>query len=210
MSDEDCRCQEIDDEANNEPDRYQQWVDAELNTPNETMTTTEIIETLRAHNEWRRGNDGRDEMLAPKLIGEAIDRAVEVLENGDKGWRNKWECAVEMAALATVERDEWSQRASRYGAERESNAMQALAYKAERDAALDALRKWDAVCMAADACNAEMESDECSQTQWEAFEKKHADLLESANRARLAVLFPENAIGEARADNATPPKEPTQ
>jgi hypothetical protein len=109
------------------------------------------------------------------------------------GWRNKWECAVEMAALATVERDEWSQRATRYAAERESNAMQAMAYKSERDAALDALRKWDAVCVAADVCNAEMESDECSQTQWEAFEKKHADLLESANRARLAVLFPENS-----------------
>jgi hypothetical protein len=70
------------------------------------MTTIKIIETLRAHNEWRRGNDGGSEMLAPKLIGEAIDAAVEVLENGDIGWRNKWECAVEMAALATVERDE--------------------------------------------------------------------------------------------------------
>jgi hypothetical protein len=63
----------------------------------------------------------------------------------------------------------------------------------ERDAALDALRKWDAVCVAADACNAEMESDEYSQTQWEAFEQKHTDLLESANRARLAVLFPANS-----------------
>jgi hypothetical protein len=71
------------------------------------MTTIEIIKTLRAHNEWRRGNDGGSEMLAPKLIGEAIDAAVEVLENGDKGWRNKWECAVEMAALATVERDRY-------------------------------------------------------------------------------------------------------
>jgi len=37
-----------------------------------------------------------------------------------------------------------------------------------------------------------MESDEYSQTQWEAFEQKHTDLLGSANRARLAVLFPEN------------------
>ena len=153
------------------------------------MKTAEIIETLRAHNEWRRGNDGGGEMLAPKLVGEAIDAAVEVLENGDTGWRKKWECAVEMAALAEIERDEWSQRATRYGAERESNAMQALAYKSERDAALDALRKWHAVCVAADVCNAEMESDEYSQTQWEAFEQKHTDLLGSANRARLAVLF---------------------
>lgn len=131
-------------------------------------------------------------MLAPKLIGEAIDGAVEVLEDCDllteqldfqrnlsreyvdlnTGWRKKWECAVEMAALAMVERDR---------------------YKAERDEALDALRKWDAVCVAADACNAEMESDEYSQTQWEAFEQKHTNLLESANRARLAVLFPANS-----------------
>ena len=91
------------------------------------------------------------------------------------------------------ERDEWINKASQYAAERESNAMQAMAYKSERDAALDALRKWDAVCVAADACNAEMESDEYSQTQWEAFEQKHTDLLESANRARLAVLFPANS-----------------
>jgi hypothetical protein len=136
------------------------------------MTTTEIIETLRAHNEWRRGNDGGGEMLAPKLIGEAIDAAIEVLENGDIGWRNKFEFALEMAASTSVERDR---------------------YKAERDAALDALRKWDAVCVAADECNAEMESDQYSHTQWEAFERKHTDLLGAANRARLAVLFPANA-----------------
>jgi hypothetical protein len=150
------------------------------------MTTAEIIETLRAHNAWRRGNDGGGEMLAPKLIGEAIDAAVEVLENGDIGWRKKWECAVEMAALATVERDR---------------------YKAERDAALDALRKWHAVCVAADACNAEMESDEYSQTQWEAFEQKHTDLSESANRARLAVLFPANETSPS-VDAKEKPKTP--
>ena len=97
--------------------------------------------------------------------------------------------------VAVLERElaEWVNKASQYAAERESNAMQAMAYKSERDAALDALRKWDAVCVAADACNAEMESDEYSQTQWEAFEQKHTDLLESANRARLAVLFPANS-----------------
>jgi len=104
-------------------------------------------------------------------------------------------CVVHIDDARQLERElaEWIKKATQYAAERESNAMQALAYKAERDAALDALRKWDAVCVAADVCNAEMESDEYSQTQWEAFEQKHTDLLESANRARLAVLFPANS-----------------
>jgi hypothetical protein len=110
---------------------------------------------------------------------------------------------IDFARQLERERDDWEEHAIKFADERESNAMQALAYKAERDAALDALRKWDAVCVAADACNAEMESDEYSQTQWEAFEQKHTDLLECANRARLAVLFPANATAQTPPDSGT-------
>lgn len=31
----------------------------------------------------------------------------------EKGWQNKWESAVEMAARATVERDEWREKAEK-------------------------------------------------------------------------------------------------
>lgn len=58
----------------------------------------------------------------------------------------------------------------------------------ERDAAIDALKKWDAACKAADDCNSEMNSESYCQPLWEAFEKIHSQLLEEADRARIAVL----------------------
>ncbi len=42
------------------------------------MTTNEAIEILKAYNKWRRGGEG--EMPPPKQIGEAIDKAIEVME----------------------------------------------------------------------------------------------------------------------------------
>jgi len=41
------------------------------------MTREEAKEILIRHNEWRRGGEG--EMESPKLIGEAIDIAIEAL-----------------------------------------------------------------------------------------------------------------------------------
>ena len=43
------------------------------------MTTAEAIEILQYHNRWRRGAD--IPMLEPKEIGEAIDKAIEVMKN---------------------------------------------------------------------------------------------------------------------------------
>lgn len=48
------------------------------------MTTTEAIEILKRHNEWRRGGDS--EMDDPKLIGQAIDRAIEVMTRPELVW----------------------------------------------------------------------------------------------------------------------------
>jgi hypothetical protein len=50
------------------------------------MTEQEALKILIGHNKWRRGAD--TEMLPPKLIGEAIDVAIDCLtkiveENGD-------------------------------------------------------------------------------------------------------------------------------
>lgn len=41
------------------------------------MKIEEAVEILKRHNEWRRGGDG--EMQDPKILGVAIDKAVEVL-----------------------------------------------------------------------------------------------------------------------------------
>jgi hypothetical protein len=42
------------------------------------MTKKECIDILKKHNFWRRG--GKTEMLNPKLIGMAIDKAIKLLE----------------------------------------------------------------------------------------------------------------------------------
>jgi len=44
------------------------------------MTTTEAIDILTRHNQWRRGEDETIEQLHPREIGIAIDRAVAVME----------------------------------------------------------------------------------------------------------------------------------
>lgn len=41
------------------------------------MNKKECISILRRHNEWRRG--GEDDMLEPRIIGEAIDFAISEL-----------------------------------------------------------------------------------------------------------------------------------
>jgi hypothetical protein len=68
------------------------------------MTTSEIVTFLRNFNRWRRGNDL--EQPDARTIGEMIDAACEHIERLEQeiyGWRNKWECAVELAALAEFE-----------------------------------------------------------------------------------------------------------
>lgn len=42
------------------------------------MTENEAKQILKAHNEWRRGGEG--EMQDPKILGLAIDKAVESLD----------------------------------------------------------------------------------------------------------------------------------
>ena len=46
------------------------------------MTKQDVINTLTTFNEWRRGSE--IEMLKPKLIGEAIDEAVNLLSKESK------------------------------------------------------------------------------------------------------------------------------
>ena len=43
----------------------------------EGMTTEQALQVLQYHNRWRRGED--IEMTNPKKLGEAIDKAIEVL-----------------------------------------------------------------------------------------------------------------------------------
>lgn len=43
------------------------------------MTTKKAIEILQYHNKWRRGAE--IPMLGPKEIGEAMDKAIEVMKS---------------------------------------------------------------------------------------------------------------------------------
>jgi hypothetical protein len=45
------------------------------------MTYAQAIAILKAHNEWRRDNEGKHTMPDPKLIGEAIDVLVKHYED---------------------------------------------------------------------------------------------------------------------------------
>lgn len=45
------------------------------------MKTKKIIQTLAAHNAWRRDHSGEIEMIDPVTLGQAIDHAVKTLEN---------------------------------------------------------------------------------------------------------------------------------
>ena len=45
------------------------------------MNTTEAIKVLTEFNHWRRGADMPQP--DPKVIGQAIDKAIEVLQNGN-------------------------------------------------------------------------------------------------------------------------------
>ena len=45
-------------------------------------------------------------MEHPKTIGWALDAICDLAEGADLGWSNKWQCAVDMAARAELERDE--------------------------------------------------------------------------------------------------------
>ena len=48
------------------------------------MNAIEAADILRKHNEWRRDDDGLIETHSPKLIGEAIDLAVEYITRSVK------------------------------------------------------------------------------------------------------------------------------
>jgi len=79
------------------------------------MKTEQAIQVLRDYNFWRRGGYPM-EQPDPREIGEAIDDVLmaisdmeeesKILRGAITGWQNKWECAVELAAQAQVERDE--------------------------------------------------------------------------------------------------------
>lgn len=47
------------------------------------MNKEKVIEILKTHNKWRRGNENI-EMLNPKEIGQAIDFAIKYLESTKK------------------------------------------------------------------------------------------------------------------------------
>lgn len=67
--------------------------------------------------------------------------------------------------------------------------------------AIDALRKWDAVCKAAEACNTEMESLNYDAERWEALSQEHARLMaiaDDARRVALATLNTQNDQAEPR------------
>ena len=48
------------------------------------MTPTETIAILRKYNVWRRGNLDGQPMPDPRVIGEAIDAAIEMIERMEK------------------------------------------------------------------------------------------------------------------------------
>lgn len=48
------------------------------------MTPKETALILRLHNAWRRGYENAPNMTEPKLLGEAIDSAVALIEQRDE------------------------------------------------------------------------------------------------------------------------------
>ena len=73
-----------------------------------TCSRSSIVDFIRRYNRWRRGDESLT-MESPKAIGDALDAVCDTLDehaNEIQGWQNKWECAVEMAARAELERDE--------------------------------------------------------------------------------------------------------
>jgi uncharacterized protein (DUF1800 family) len=54
--------------------------------------------------------------------------------------------------------------------------------------AITALRKWDAACKAADACNANAVSDNYSEDEWERLSTEHESALDAAEKAKDEVL----------------------
>lgn len=65
------------------------------------------VQIIRRHNKWRRSDESLA-MESPKAIGEALDSVCDAMDHhADEimGWRDKWQCAVDMAARAQVDRD---------------------------------------------------------------------------------------------------------
>ena len=70
--------------------------------------------------------------------------------------------------------------------------------EAERDKAIRALKKWDVACKAADACNAEMNSDSYDEKRWQLLSAAHEEALDAAKSAKdeailNQILPPDNA-----------------
>ena len=66
------------------------------------MKPNQVVEFLRRYNKWRRGDETLT-MEDPAMIGNALDEACDTIDRLTAeivGWNNKWQCAVEMAALA--------------------------------------------------------------------------------------------------------------
>ncbi len=91
-------------------------IQSEVTLPCTPSDAFKMVEFIRRYNRWRRGDESL-EMESPKAIGDALDAVCSFIETLER------------------EQDEWVAKAVELCAERESNAMQALAYKAERDEA---------------------------------------------------------------------------
>jgi hypothetical protein len=79
-----------------------------------------FIDSLTFHQNLERVADRCYDRL------ELVERERDEARNEIEGWKNKWECAVEMAARAEVERDEAIQR-------RMETILQCELYEQERD-----------------------------------------------------------------------------
>ena len=118
------------------------------------MKTEQAIQVLRDFNLWRRGGDWDLEQPDQYTIGEAIDDVLMAIDEmkeeaklhrgAIKGWQNKWECAVELAAKAQADLDEahkeCEEQARLLGmsAEREAKLI------AERDLWRSKAQRWEA------------------------------------------------------------------
>ena len=86
------------------------------------MTTPQALKILKEYNDWRRGKE--TEMLNPKTIGKAIDKAIEVLtkqqDNNNKNIKEldeliKMEKCKECGGTGIIKDGEYSEDCVRCG-----------------------------------------------------------------------------------------------
>jgi hypothetical protein len=71
-----------------------------------------------------------------------IKRAIQEIDRIEQGWRNKWECAVEMAAQAECDRDKYRAMAGELIAAVRINAMRGTFANASFSEVEDWLKQW--------------------------------------------------------------------